>query len=152
MPSDTWTKRSGDQPHTIAGWRHVCFEGAMDRALLVGVGGFIGSIARYWLAGVVQRWNGTDFPTGTLAINILGSFILGVVLALSLDRDVISLNARLFLGVGLCGGFTTMSTFSYETIALLRQGSVVAGIGNIGASLVSCLSAVWLGDAAARLL
>jgi fluoride exporter len=124
----------------------------MDRALLVGIGGFIGSIARYWLAGLVQRWNGTDFPVGTLAVNILGSFVLGLVVALSLDRDLISPNARLFLGVGFCGGFTTMSTFSYETIALLQGGSLVAGLGNIAASLVSCLTAVWLGDAAARLL
>ena len=124
----------------------------MDRALLVGIGGFIGSIARYWLAGLVQRWNGTDFPVGTLAVNILGSFVLGLVVALSLDRDLINPNARLFLGVGFCGGFTTMSTFSYETIALLREGSFVAGLGNIAASLVSCLTAVWLGDATARLL
>ena len=124
----------------------------MERALLVGGGGFLGSMARYWLAGVVQRWNGTDFPAGTLAVNILGSFILGAVLALSFDRDLISPNARLFLGAGFCGGFTTMSTFSYETLALLREGSVLAGIGNLTASLVSCLSAVWLGDAAVRLL
>jgi len=123
----------------------------MDRALLVGVGGFLGSVARYWLAGVVQRWNGTDFPAGTLAVNILGSFVLGLVVALSLERDLVSPNARLFLGAGFCGGFTTMSTFSYETLALLRDGSVVAGMSNIGATLLSCLAAVWLGDTVARL-
>jgi len=124
----------------------------MERALLVGTGGFIGSIARYWFGGVVQRWTGTSFPAGTLAVNIVGSFILGVVLALSFDRDLVSPNVRLLLGVGFCGGFTTMSTFSYETVALLREGSLVAGIGNIGASIIACLCAVWLGDAAARLL
>ena len=136
----------------IAGPQVLCFEIGMQRALLVGIGGFFGSMGRYWLAGVVQDWNGADFPAGTLAVNILGSFILGMVLALSIDRDLISPNFRLFLGAGFCGGFTTMSAFSYETLALLREGSVLVGVGNITESLVSCLSAVWLGDAAARLL
>ena len=124
----------------------------MQRALLVGVGGAIGSVARYWLSGIVQRANGTEFPLGTLAVNILGSFVLGLVLALSLDRDLLSPDLRLLFGVGFCGGFTTMSTFSYETMALLRDGSITAGVGNVVVSLASCLLAVWLGNAAARLL
>jgi fluoride exporter len=123
----------------------------MERALLVGIGGFFGSMARYGLAGVVQRWSGSDFPAGTLAVNVLGSFILGIVLALSLERELLSPNGRLLLGAGFCGGFTTMSTFSYETLALLREGGVLAAVGNIAASLLSCLSAVWLGGTVARL-
>jgi len=124
----------------------------MMRLVLVAVGGSIGSAARYWLAGVVQRLNGSQFPVGTLAVNVLGSFVLGLVVALSLERELISPDARLFLGVGFCGGFTTMSAFSYETVALLRDGSLLAGAGNIVVSLLSCLLAVWAGDTVARLL
>ena len=91
----------------------------MLRTSLVAGGGLLGSVARYWLAGYVQQFNGSTFPYGTLSVNILGSFILGVVAALSLERGVLSPNARLFLGVGFCGGFTTMSTFSYESLAML---------------------------------
>jgi len=122
------------------------------RTLLVGVGGLFGSVARYWVAGVVQRLDGSTFPVGTLSVNVLGSFILGLLMALSLDRGLINANTRLLLATGFCGGFTTMSTFSYETVALLRDGSAAAAAGNVGITLVACLAAVALGDLAARLL
>jgi CrcB protein len=109
-------------------------------------------VARYWLAGIVQRFQGAEFPWGTFAVNALGSFVLGVVLALSLDRGILQPNARLFLAVGLCGGFTTMSTFSYETLALLRDGSLLAAATNAAGTVVVCLTAVWLGDAVGRLV
>ena len=124
----------------------------MYRTLLVGVGGLFGSVARYWVAGVVQRLDGSTFPVGTLSVNVLGSFILGLLMALSLDRGLINANTRLLLATGFCGGFTTMSTFSYETVALLRDGSAAAAAGNVGITLVTCLAAVALGDLAARLL
>jgi fluoride exporter len=124
----------------------------MSRAVLVGLGGLMGSIARYWVAGYVQRLNGSDFPLGTLAVNILGSFALGLIIALSLERGLMNPNLRLLLAVGFCGGFTTMSTFSYETLALLRDGSATAALANVSLTLVTCLSAVWLGDLTARLL
>ena len=124
----------------------------MYRTLLVGVGGLFGSVARYWVAGVVQRLDGSTFPVGTLSVNVLGSFILGLLMALSLDRGLINANTRLLLATGFCGGFTTMSTFSYETVALLRDGSAAAAAGNVGITLVACLAAVALGDLAARLL
>ena len=124
----------------------------MHRALLVGVGGFIGSVARYWLAGTVQRLDGTLFPLGTLAVNTLGSFLIGFVLVLSLERGLIDPNWRLFLAVGVLGGFTTMSTFSFETLALVRDASLGAACLNIGTTLTGCLAAVWLGESAARLL
>lgn len=128
------------------------FERVVSRVVLVGLGGLLGSVARYELAGYVQRLNGSLFPLGTLAVNVLGSFVLGLVVALSLERGLINAEARLFLGVGVCGGFTTMSTFSYETIALLRDGNTAAALGNVGATLVICLLAVWLGDTVARAL
>lgn len=124
----------------------------VSRTLLVAVGGLIGSVGRYWLAGIVQRLNGTEFPIGTLAVNVLGSFIVGLVLALSLDRGLLNADLRIFLAVGFCGGFTTMSTFSYETVSLLRDGSTVLALANMGGTVVVCLAAVWLGDLVARVL
>src|SRR6266550_670164 len=118
----------------------------VSRTLLVAFGGMLGSIARYWLAGVIQRLDGVEFPFGTLGVNVLGSFIVGVVMALSLERGTLPPNARIFLAIGLCGGFTTMSTFSYETMALLRDGQAILGLGNVAATLIACLVAVWLGQ------
>lgn len=131
---------------------HGMPEIAPGRLLLVGAGGFLGSIARYWLGGVVQRFGGTAFPWGTLAVNVLGSFAIGVVLSLSLERGVVSPPLRLFLTVGVCGGFTTMSTFSYETFALVAEGSLGAAAGNVLGTLVLCFGAVWAGLAAGRML
>ena len=124
----------------------------VSRTLLVAFGGMLGSIARYWLAGVIQRLDGVEFPFGTLGVNVLGSFIVGVVMALSLERGTLPPNARIFLAIGLCGGFTTMSTFSYETMALLRDGQAILGLGNVAATLIACLVAVWLGQVIGRIL
>jgi len=124
----------------------------VSRTLLVAFGGMLGSIARYWLAGVIQRLDGAEFPFGTLGVNVLGSFIVGVVMALSLERGTLPPNARIFLAIGLCGGFTTMSTFSYETMALLRDGQAILGLGNVAATLIACLVAVWLGQVIGRIL
>lgn len=124
----------------------------MYRTLLVALGGLVGSVARYWVAGWVQDLNGTQFPVGTLAVNVLGSFVLGLVVTLSLERGLIAADLRFLLGVGFCGGFTTMSTFSYETMALLRDGSTTASLGNIAVTLLACLTSVWLGSLAGRVL
>jgi CrcB protein len=115
------------------------------RTIAVALGGLLGSLARFWLAGVVQRANGSEFPFGTLAVNVLGSFVIGLVMALALERGVVGPTARLFLTVGFCGGFTTMSTFGYETFALLRDGQTAFAFGNMAASLGGSLLAVWLG-------
>jgi CrcB protein len=122
------------------------------RTLLVAAGGLVGSVARYWLAGWVQYARGSDFPIGTLAVNILGSFILGVVMTVSLERGLISAETRILLGTGFCGGFTTMSTFSYETLALLQHGSPAAAFANVGLSLILCLTGVWIGIFVGRLV
>jgi fluoride exporter len=124
----------------------------MWRAALVAVGGLVGSLGRYWLAGLAQRWNGAEFPVGTLTVNVVGSFLLGLVMVLSLERGLLSPGLRTFLAVGFCGGFTTMSTFSYETVALLRGGDGALALGNVALTTAACLAAVWLGDVVARLL
>jgi len=121
------------------------------RTALVAFGGLVGSVARFWLSGAVQRVNGSDFPIGTLAVNLLGSFVIGVVMALSLERGTLGPALRLFLTVGFCGGFTTMSTFSYETMALLRDGQMEFALGNMAASVGGSVLATWLGYALGRL-
>ena len=122
----------------------------MTRTLLVALGGLLGSVARYWLSGVVQRASGGDFPLGTLAVNIVGSFVVGLVMALSLERGMMQANVRILLTIGLCGGFTTMSTFSYETVALLRDGEVMLALSNVATTVGSCVAAAWVGLAVGR--
>jgi CrcB protein len=124
----------------------------MERALLVGLGGFVGSVGRYWVAGQVQSWASSDVPLGTLAVNAAGSLLLGFVLTLSVDRGLLGPELRLLLAVGVCGGFTTMSTFSFETLALFQQGSFVLAAWNAAGTLLVCLAAVWLGATAGRLI
>ncbi len=122
----------------------------MTRTLLVALGGLLGSVARYWLGGVVQRLSGSDFPVGTLAVNVLGSFVIGLVMALSLERNTPGPSVRLFLTVGFCGGFTTMSTFSYETLVLFRDQQTAFALGNVAATVGASLTAAWLGYALGR--
>lgn len=124
----------------------------MSRTLLVGLGGFIGSVARYWISGLVQSLAGPTFPFGTLVVNIAGGFVLGAVLMLSLERSLIGPDLRLLLAVGVCGGFTTMSTFSYETVELIRDGELLASFYNVAGTIVACCAAVWLGGITARVL
>jgi CrcB protein len=121
------------------------------RTCVVALGGLLGSVARFWLSGAVQRVTASDLPVGTLAVNVLGSFAIGVVMALSLERGTPGPTLRLFLTVGFCGGFTTMSSFSYETAALVRDGQAAFALGNIAASVGGSLAATWLGYTLGRL-
>ncbi len=99
----------------------------MQKLFLVGCGGFVGSVARYVIAGLVQRLTGSfTFPYGTLAVNLLGCFAIGALSGLFESRGVFSEPTRLFLLVGMLGGFTTFSTFVVETFSLLRDGEVPA--------------------------
>jgi fluoride exporter len=124
----------------------------MWRALLVGVGGCVGSLGRYWVAGLVQNRTDSELPLGTLCVNVIGSLFLGLIASASLERGLIGPEARLLLAVGFCGGFTTMSTFSYESVSLLGQGAVGLAAWNMILNLVVCLAAVWIGLTAGRLL
>ena len=124
---------------------------ALPRWGLVAIGGLVGSVARYSLSGAVQDVTGHTFPSGTLAVNIVGSFIIGLVMALSLERGLLGDEWRILLTTGFCGGFTTMSTFSYETLALLRDGESALALLNVTASFVVCVGAAWLGNTVGRL-
>jgi CrcB protein len=119
--------------------------------LWIAVGGALGSMGRFALTNLVAAWFGEDFPVGTLAINIAGSFVIGFfgMLTGPDGRIVPAPGLREFVMVGLCGGFTTFSAFSYQTLTLARQGELAAAGLNIAGSVVLCLLAVWLGVAAA---
>jgi len=117
----------------------------------VGCGGFIGAIGRYALSGLAYRLFGAKFPYGTLFVNIIGCFLIGFTVTITENRFLISPNMRAFLSIGLIGAFTTFSTFGYESIALLRDGSQFAAIANIIYSVLNGLAAVYFGIVVARL-
>lgn len=123
------------------------------RAMLwyVALGSALGGVARWLLGGAVQRLS-PAFPVGTLAVNVLGAFVLGLVLRFSLASPDVTPEIRTFLAVGVCGGFTTFSTFSWETFVLLEEGAWARAGTNVALSLALCLTAVALGAAAGRFL
>ena len=120
----------------------------------VAVGGAIGSMARLWLSVQVALWTGLAFPWGTVLVNIIGSLVIGFVAALTgpNGRVVVPVEAQAFVMVGLCGGFTTFSAFSLQTLELARSGRLVDAGANIILSVVLCLTAVVLGHWLAALL
>jgi CrcB protein len=117
--------------------------------LSVGLGGFVGAIGRFWLSGLAQRLS-DRFPFGTLTVNLLGSFLLGLLATLFLER-VVSQDVRLFLLVGLLGAFTTYSTFSLETFDLMVEGEWFLAGTNMLANVLGTLIAVWTGVLVAKL-
>jgi fluoride exporter len=120
--------------------------------LLVFAGGGIGASARYWLSGVVYRFISTDFPYGNLVVNITGCFAIGLLMTLMEERFISEPALRIFLTIGILGGFTTFSSFSYETIALLRDAEVLRASINILASVFGCLAATFFGMLIGRLV
>ena len=122
------------------------------RYLLVAAGGALGSVARYWVGGWAPRLLGQAFPYGTLIVNLVGSFLIGVVMTVALSTALLSPNVRLFLTVGIMGGFTTYSSFNYETLVLFQQRLWGAGALNLGLTVAGCLVAGGLGLALGRAL
>jgi CrcB protein len=115
--------------------------------LAVAGGGALGSLARFWMTGAVTALTGARFPYGTLLINILGSFVIGGVAGLTLTPARLAMHpdVRVFLMVGICGGFTTFSAFSLQMLELLQNGDVVAGLLYAAGSVLLCLLFVWFG-------
>ena len=117
----------------------------MYKILIVGVGGFLGAVARYLLCGAVQRLHGGTLPLGTLTVNVLGCFIIGVAMAIVEDGTFLGPNVRILLMIGLLGSFTTFSTFGYETVELLRDGQLRWALCNLIGSVLLAIAAVILG-------
>lgn len=117
----------------------------------VALGSAIGGVARYWCSGVAARLFGETFPWGTLIVNVVGSFVIGFVAALTAPdgRFFIGSAARIFIMAGLCGGYTTFSSFSLQTLNLLSERQYFYAGGNIVLSVMLCLLAVWAGSAIA---
>ena len=120
----------------------------------IGLGGAVGSMARYWLSGLVAASVGETFPWGTVMVNVTGSFIIGFFATLTAPdgRLLVGTTARQFVMIGLCGGYTTFSAFSLQTLNLVQGGQWAAAGGNIGVSVILCLVATWLGHIAALAL
>jgi CrcB protein len=119
---------------------------ALLNIIYVGVGGFFGSIGRYLLAGAVyQIFPNLNFPIGTTVVNILGCLLIGFITGLVEVRNLLGPEMRLFILIGLLGGFTTFSTFGFETFALLRDGAFVTALANVLLQVIVGLSAVWIG-------
>ncbi|HUL02461.1 MAG TPA: fluoride efflux transporter CrcB [Gemmatimonadales bacterium] len=119
--------------------------------LLITLGGIAGTLARYFLQGLVQP-KGDVFPWGTLAVNISGSLLLGLIMRLATGAAIISPQMRVGLTIGFCGAFTTMSTFSYETIALTADGEYWRAGLYAGSTVIGCLAATAFGMALASKL
>ena len=119
---------------------------ALYNAAFVGAGGFIGAVCRYFLSGFLQRSAGAmGFPYGTLAVNMIGCLAIGIVVGLIDARQSLHPEFRVFLLVGVLGGFTTYSTFGLETFALLKDAEFLRAVANVMVHVVLGLSLVWLG-------
>jgi fluoride exporter len=124
----------------------------VERALLITFGGAVGTLLRYVTSVLAARWFGTEFPYGTLIVNLSGAFIIGLIQQLGTEALVIPDNVRLFLTTGMMGGLTTYSTFSYETVRLMEVGSWSQAWINILVTTVICLSLCFLGMGVGRML
>jgi len=122
--------------------------------LVAVIGGFgaLGCVARYYLSGWVYDLFGRDFPYGTFAVNIVGAFLIGLIMEFGMRSTVLPVSLRAGLTIGFLGGLTTFSTFSYETFRLLEEGDFFVATINVLASVVVCLFFTWLGINAARML
>ena len=117
----------------------------MIRLLAVAAAGALGALARYGLSGLVHRWAGPSFPWGTLVVNLLGCFLLGLLATLSVERWTLSATSRAAVLIGFLGAFTTFSTFSWETLQLLLEGAVARALLNAAGSVLLGLVAAWAG-------
>ena len=124
----------------------------MKQLLIVGLGGFIGSIARFMVSKLNLYWTLFSIPFGTLTVNVLGSFIIGFIVGVSSKSEIISPGLRLFLMVGICGGFTTFSSFTLENFTLMQNGQFASVLMYTGLSIFLGFVAVYLGYLTSNLL
>ena len=115
--------------------------------LYIALGGIAGTLSRYGLEGWIQSRTATGFPLGTLTVNVTGSFMLGFIIRVATGTALISPDIRAAVTIGFCGAFTTMSTFSYESVALLNDGDYLRAALYMSATIAGCVGAVMLGAA-----
>lgn len=124
----------------------------MYQVIAIAGGGALGALARFWVSGEVYRLLGRGFPWGTLAVNVLGSFLMGLLFVLFLERMAAGGELRSAVLVGFLGAFTTFSTFSIETLVLIQEGYPIKAALNVAISVVVCVVACWLGFSVGRSL
>lgn len=124
----------------------------MEQVFLIALLGALGCLTRYFLSGFVYRICGTGFPYGTLAVNIIGAFLIGLVMEFSIRSALIPPTLRFAITIGFLGGLTTFSTFSLETFRLIEEGALLLAFTNILISVTACLACTWLGIQTARWL
>lgn len=124
----------------------------MTQAVAIAAGGALGALMRFWLSTAVYAALGRGFPYGTLAVNVIGSFLMGLLYVLMLERLALGAEWRAFALVGVLGAFTTFSTFSIETLNLLQQADYVKAALNVLVSVVACIGAALIGVLIARQL
>lgn len=117
----------------------------MIKILIIGLGGFLGTISRYLSQELVNKIFSSQIPLGTLTVNIVGSFLIGIIYALSEKNNLFSSELKMFLAVGFCGGFTTFSSFAYENLNLLKEGNYFNFLLYITISIIVGLLAVFSG-------
>ncbi|HEY6304032.1 MAG TPA: fluoride efflux transporter CrcB [Terriglobales bacterium] len=122
----------------------------MLKYLMVGIGGFVGAIARFWLGSYIGGKMGTRFPYGTFVINISGSFLIGLILTLLDEKTHWSPNWRYLIPIGFIGAYTTFSTFEFETLRSVQDGQFLISFLNVTLSVVVGFAAVWAGVVAGR--
>ena len=115
--------------------------------LYIALGGIAGTVSRYGLEGWIQSRTATGFPLGTLTVNVTGSLLLGFIIRVATGTALISPDIRAAVTIGFCGAFTTMSTFSYESVALLNDGDYLRAALYMSATIAGCVGAVMLGAA-----
>lgn len=124
----------------------------MKNMLLIGLGGFIGSIARFLVSRINNRVEWMSIPLGTLSVNVVGSFLIGFLIGISEKSPILTVELRMFLMVGLCGGFTTFSSFTGENLMLMRNGQFFPLFLYTGLSILLGFTAVYLGYVSTKLL
>jgi CrcB protein len=124
----------------------------LKQLLLIGAGGFIGSVARFLVSRLNTRIDWLSIPIGTLAVNVLGSLLIGFLIGISDRSPVLTVEWRMFLMVGLCGGFTTFSSFTGENLVLLRNGQILPLLLYTGLSIFLGFTAVYLGYISSKLI
>ena len=124
----------------------------LKQLLLIGAGGFIGSVARYLVSRLNTRIEWFAIPLGTLTINVVGSLLIGFLIGISEKSPILTVEWRMFLMVGLCGGFTTFSSFSGENLMLLRNGQILPLLLYTGLSVFLGFTAVYLGYISTKLM